>query len=58
MKVRDMQLPPPDDGCKWYFIEAFMVNGKLHPAFVINGEEVDGIWMQFTDDEAREYNLI
>ena len=57
MKVKDVKLPQPDVGCKWYFIRSFQVNGRIHPAFIINGEETDGIWMQLTDEEAKEMKL-
>jgi len=51
-------LPPAGDGLEWYFIKARKINGKLHPAFInSNGEEVDGIWITLTDDEARYYGL-
>lgn len=49
--------PPAGDGLEWYFIKAFRVNGKLHPAFIHNGNELDGIWITLTDEEARAYGL-
>ena len=50
-------LPPAGEGLEWYYIKAFRIDGKLHPAFIINGEEVDGIWYMLTDEEARTYGL-
>lgn len=54
---KPVNLPPVAEGLEWYYLKAFRIDGKLHPAFIINGEEVDGIWYPLTDEEARLYGL-